>query len=170
MDELEKLINKNKDELDILTPKMELWTNISKEINPTKPAIKRSIWKNTKLWSFAVAASVLFVFFVPNLVVAEENDKVMMVANQYDADFSEAQLYYQNLLESKMSELNEGSKTDEELLKTIFILEESYEQLTQELLKAPKSQGKYIVSAMMKNLTSRIELVQLHLDAESYSK
>ncbi len=88
--------------------------------------------------------------------------KEISEVNEIIAEYSEAEMYYQQNLNSKWSEFQKLqcqnlSADKEKVKKELFVLNKEYEILQKELLQTPNNQE--VIGAMVKNYKLRIELI-----------
>lgn len=158
-DDLEKFIEKNRQEFDELSPVPDDWSAVSEAIQSNKGHASHLIfWK--------VAAAVLLILCVGLVLdrqVFKDSETVELAYNQ---ELKEVETYYMQLIQTKRQMLEQDSSLVEfehaELFEELDQLDLMYGQLKQDLLKHQDDDR--LIGAMVENLRMRVKILNKQLE------
>lgn len=162
MNNIEDFINKNRSEFDSETPDLKIWAAIDKEVNPPKTD---SIYRWFNPWKLGVAASMLLLLglgmgylFSPN-----HSSKEAMANAHLPVEFREAENFYQTEYQNKRQQLVNYTveptlEADLEEFDKIIL------EMKSELKNVPKGNRERVLSAIIQNYQTKIDILQRILD------
>ena len=162
MNNLEDFINKNRSEFDSETPDLKIWAAIDKQMSPPKT---EPIRRRFNPWKMGIAASMLLLlglgmgyFFSPN-----HSSKEALASANLPVEFREAESFYQAEYQNKRQQL--VNYTVEPTLEADL---EEFDQIIlemkSELKNVPKGNRERVLSAIIQNYQTKIDILQRILD------
>lgn len=157
MNNLEQYIRNNKEEFDNKEPRDKLWTRVEKELDNGKTD-----------YSWMWRAAVVILLAVSGYLIWERQDHAIetTVASEFylDAQFTETELYYTQLIAQKRllvvdyhledQEIKQDFKMDLASLDTIYL------ELKQEFIN---TNNEAVLDALINNLQARMQLLNQQL-------
>lgn len=161
-DKLEKFIQENREEFEILEPGNGIWEKIEKNIQPHKTISWRKV-----MWR---AAAVIIIFIASYMVhdfidgrkvrIADrknKNDKELMIP-----EIREAEVYYSNLINEKLKEIKpmlaDNPVIEQEISTDLKQLDSNYVALKNDLKDNIANQE--VIEAMIQNYRLRLSILE----------
>jgi len=159
-DRLEKFVNENRHEFDLLEPSDRIWESISAQLNEEpKSKIRKFSWMK-------IAAVVVLALAIPAVIYQVKFSEQIQSAKAVQADpeiqeLIEAEAYYAQEVSGKMAEINKCYKVHPEIKIEIEgdlnELEMMYHSLKNDLKE--NISNKEVIEAMIENNRNRMKLV-----------
>ncbi len=160
-DRLEKFIKENRADFDDATPNLKVWAALDKELHGPKQKVKTKPAFAIRRWASIAAAAVLLLgvgtLMGIQMTKSQYSDLGEMAALM--EDFSEMEDRYQSEITKKVS-LLDNHKIEKSVKTDLTQLESFLSELKVELEEAPKESKEKIVSAMITNYQTRLEILE----------
>lgn len=167
-DELEKYIQKHKQELDTHEPPAGLWDQIEKELAPQKEEVAViSIRRSYLLRAVAGIALLAALAFGWYQFQPTQPDPGMTTTTNpnYPAEFAEVEVYYASMIEKNRRQLDafksEDLGVDKEFFNQVDELDQMYKELKKELARSNNQE--LVLQAMLSNLMMQTEVLTQQL-------
>lgn len=165
MDNLERFVQDNKSGFNDAEPPALLWNNIERELHAKKEKKSRLL-----LYSSMSAAAVALLCLGVFIGTSMNNDPFDEAISQSPyADFQNTQQYYAVKVNNYMKQIEEvqPNVNIEDDLKQ---LDEVYEELRSELIKADMKNKEQIINAMIDNYHTKVGMLERILDRANKKK
>lgn len=161
-DNLENFILENRQAFDDAKPRRGLWQAIELELEPKKEQ-KRVL---LPIWRYAgIAAAVVILIGTGMLIGLKMNntpsDAIAM--DELFPEYSEVEQYYKSEVSEKFTQLTRYNY-DPVINEDLQQLDQNYQELKEELSKAPKGAEEQIINAMIKNYQTKLSILERVLD------
>lgn len=165
MDKLEKFIRENKADFDREVPGLKVWANINKELEKQKPGGAKTYSIKRYL---SLAAAVLALLTVGGFAGSYLSKKTIPTITlqqepQLPPEYQKLEDFYRQQYQQKVN-LLANYQVDPNFENDLKQFEEVMETLKTELQNAPKGNEERIVSAIIQNYQSKIEILQRVLE------
>ncbi len=158
-DNIEKYIQQNRDSFDDKTPRMDVWSNIEKELDQKKTKTKKIGWYRYA----AIAASVLILLSIGTIFgtyISSPQNSTASSLSEISPEMADIELFYKKELDKKISKLTSFENYDTSVNDDLDQLEEVMKDLQKEMRKNPDADAEIIINAMIKNYQTRIEILE----------
>lgn len=160
MDKLEQFVRDNREAFDDEVPSLNVWAGIDQQLAK----------KQTRIVSFhrmlRVAAAVILLLGVGTVfgtyLAKGEASSVDALALQVSPELDKIEKYYEKQIENKYQQLA-SYKHDQSIETDLDQLDETMEELKQELLTAPKGKEEQILQSLIQGYQTKIEILELVL-------
>ena len=167
MDELEKFILDHKSSFNEDHPNSKIWENIDQILT------EKSKPKRSRFYLAKIAASVLFILTVGigigHFMSQDSNENFYAEISQYDKNFKETEIYYNQKVDNKLKALEKYNVTPD-----IAELDNIYNELRHEFESVQNKNKEQLVNAMIENYKTRLDILELILsrmeESETESK
>lgn len=155
---IEQFLKENKPQFDTEIPHLRVWTNIEKRLNTLKSGgIVRMNW-----WRQAAAAIALLVIGASAGVYFSnktEDKAIVQVAKEVAPDLKEAENFYNQKVESKLTQLV-SYNPDPSVMNDLQQIDAIQEELRKELRNAPTSTREEIVRRLIENYQIKLGILE----------
>jgi len=160
MSNLEKFILENRADFDAEVPSLNVWANLDQHLDHQRPTV-RLVWMKR----LRAAAAVLVLLMAGGAVGAylTNQDKAVESLADVSPEHAEMERYFSSQIEEKLAKLA-SYKQDGVVKADIKELDESYEQLRQELQDAPEGAEEKIIQAMIETYQTKINILEQVLE------
>jgi hypothetical protein len=160
MSNLEKFILENRADFDTGVPSLAAWSNIDRQLDRQRPAV-RVVWMKR----LRAAAAVLVLLLAGGAAGAYLTNQSRAVESLADVspEHAEMERYFHSQVEEKMAKLA-SYKQDGVVKADLEELDETYEQLQQELKDAPIGAEEKIIQAMIETYRTKISILEQVLE------
>ncbi len=160
MDNLEKFISENRADFDDKSPPARVWDKIE---GKSKPEVKKiTFWRG-----FRVAAAVLLLLTTGaamGIAFMNNQNASSLASNTLTNEFLEVERYYQKEINVKVKRLTSMKDYDTSVNEDLEQLDLSISELKAEIADAPKGSEEEIISTMINNYKTKVELLERILD------
>lgn len=161
-DKLEQFIIEHREALDQLEPNPRIWEKVDANINPGKP--------NTIIY-WLLGVIVILVATVSLLVGMQMGESKTIeptyFANQEQYnEFRETEQFYTTMVDFKLDQMGNTTETVQ-VRNDLDQLDEVYNELKNELLTSSQSDNEMIISLMISNYKTKIEILEKVLTKSS---
>lgn len=171
-DSLEQFIRDHRSEFDAEHPPLHIWAGIERQLGAEqKPgiagrtALMRSI---SRFKTAAGIAALLVVGFMAGLGLArQQQSSVIAEIEQVNPDFSDAEKYYNEQIDSKVAQLAAYNAEAAPVLEDLAQVDEIMEELKQELASAPAGAEEQIVSELINSYRTKLAILEKVLESIS---
>jgi len=159
MDELEKFIIENKDEINDHIPSPDVWSNIERDLR-SQEVKKFSIRKFVGSGVAAIGLLMVGMWFGVNFQTDAMDEAI---SNSSFSDYKQTEQYYALQVKNYVKEIKEldSKHSIEDDLKQ---LDEVYQELRNELLNAEVKNQDLIINAMIKNYQVKVGMLERILE------
>ncbi len=160
MSNLEKFILENRADFDADVPSLNVWANLDRHLDHQRPTM-RLVWMKR----LRAAAAVLVLLMAGGAVGAYLTNQSKSVESLADVspEHAEMERYFSSQVQEKLAKLA-SYKQDGVVKADIKELDESYEQLRQELQDAPEGAEEKIIQAMIETYQTKINILEQVLE------
>ncbi len=159
MDQLEKYIHENRPAFDAEVPNLRVWANIDRELD--KQARPKIIWLQ-RLRAVAAVAIITVTACVIGFKMGSASAEARSLAD-ISPEYAEMERYFNEEIQQKMAQL--VSYRQDGFVRADFQdLDAVYEDLKQELEKAPVGSENQVIQAMINNYQTKIEILEQVLE------
>ncbi len=160
MSNLEKFILENRADFDTGVPSLKVWANIDRQLDRQRPAV-RMVWMKR----LRAAAAVLVLLLAGGAAGAYLTNQSQAVESLADVspEHAEMERYFSSQVEEKMAKLA-SYKQDGVVKADLKELDDTYEQLRQELKDAPVGAEEKIIQAMIETYQTKINILEQVLE------
>ena len=166
MDNLEKFISQNRADFDDKSPPARVWDKIDIKKQP-KPK-KISFWRG-----FKVAAAVLLLLTsgaAMGIAFMNSQNASTLASNTLTDEFLEVEQFYQKEINVKVKKLASMKDYDTSVNEDLDQLDISINELKSEIADAPRGSEAEIISTMINNYKTKVELLERILDRMENTK
>ena len=155
MDQLEKFIRENRSAFDTEVPTLKVWANIDKQID--KRPRPKIVWIR-RLAAIAAVAILAVTACVIGFNMGTASAEARSLAD-ISPEHAEMETYFNDQIQKKMAKLV-SYKQDGFVQSDFQELDAIYEDLKQELLKAPAGNEEQVIQAMINNYQTKIDILE----------
>lgn len=159
MDELEKFIIENKDQINDHIPSPDVWNNIDRDLKSEKVK-KFSIRKFIGSGVAAIGLLMIGMWFGVNFQTDEMDDAI---SNSSFTDYKQTEQYYALQVKNYVKEIKQLD-SEHSIEDDLRQLDEVYQELRDELLNAEIKNQDLIINAMIKNYQVKVGMLERILD------
>lgn len=167
MDNLEKFILENRDDMDTAVPDLKVWAQIDRRMSMGEASSTPSAKIRPLRRILSIAASVAILLFVggvggrylSNNSAATDINSLADIAPEH----AETELFFNQQVEEKLAKLAAYKKADA-VRPDLQQLDEMFHELMRELKDAPKGTEEQIISAMIKNYQAKVDILNRVLE------
>lgn len=166
MDNLEKFISQNRADFDDKSPPDRTWRAIEKEVHPTAKRI--TFWRG-----FKVAAAILLLLTTGaamGIAFMNSQNASTLASNSLTEEFLEVERFYQKEINVKVMQLASMKIYDTSVNDDLAQLDVSINELKSEIADAPKGSEAEIISTMINNYKTKVELLERILERMENNK
>lgn len=167
MDNLEKYILTNREDFDSQSPPKSIWEKIDKNLQPKKS-------KRITLWSsLRIAASVLLLLAagaMGGIYFSNTQINDQAANSKVQNDFLEVESYFQDEINQRIVRLTSMNQYDESVQSDLTQIDEFLEELKSEIKAAPAGKEEQIISAMINNYQTKIDVLEKIIDKINSNK
>ena len=160
MNNLEKFILENRADFDTEVPRLDVWAKLDRQLDRQRPAV-RVVWMK-RLRAAAAILVLLLAGGAAGAYLTNQNKSVDSLAD-VSPEHAEMERYFSSQVEEKMAKLA-SYKQDGVVKADIKELDETYEQLRQELQEAPVGAEEMIIQAMIETYQTKINILEQVLE------
>ncbi len=160
MSNLEKFILENRADFDTGVPSLNVWANIDRQLDRQRPAV-RMVWMK-RLRAAAAVLVLLLAGGAAGAYLANRGGAVDSLAD-VSPEHAEMERYFSSQVEEKMAKLA-SYKQDGVVKADLKELDETYEQLREELKDAPVGAEEKIIQAMIETYQTKISILEQVLE------
>jgi len=160
MDDLEKFISDNRADFDDKSPPARVWDAVEGEMQPKAKRV--TFWRG-----FKVAAAVLLLLTTGaamGIAFMNHQNASALASNSLTEEFLEVERYYQKEINVKVKKLASMKDYDSSVNEDLDQLDISINELKSEIADAPKGSEAEIISTMINNYKTKVELLERILD------
>ncbi len=162
MDNLEQFINNNRDAFDDAIPSLKVWASIDKVANKREARRLRFI-KNLR-----VAAAVLVLLTAGGIggsliTQAGQSNDAMAILQENAPEFFEMEQFFQKEIDNRVGQLV-SYNPNEPVLDDLKQIDQTMNELKQELANAPKGQEEAIIENLIQNYQMKIAILERVLE------
>ena len=166
MDNLEKFISQNRADFDDKSPPARVWDKIDIKKQPKSKKI--SFWRG-----FKVAAAVLLLLTsgaAMGIAFMNSQNASTLASNTLTDEFLEVEQFYQKEINVKVKKLASMKDYDTSVNEDLDQLDISINELKSEIADAPRGSEAEIISTMINNYKTKVELLERILDRMENNK
>ncbi len=166
MDNLEKFISQNRADFDDKSPPARVWDKI--DIKKQTESKKISFWRG-----FKVAAAVLLLLTsgaAMGIAFMNSQNASTLASNTLTDEFLEVEQFYQKEINVKVKKLTSMKDYDTSVNEDLDQLDISINELKSEIADAPRGSEAEIISTMINNYKTKVELLERILDRMENTK
>ncbi len=159
MDQLEKFIHENRPAFDAEVPNLRVWANIDRQLD--RRVQPKVVWMR-RLRAVAAVAIITVTACVIGFKMGSASAEARSLAD-ISPDHAEMERYFNEEIQQKMKQL--VSYRQDGFVRADFQeLDAIYEELKQELEKAPVGNESQVVQAMINNYQTKIDILEQVLE------
>ena len=160
-DQLEKFIQANRDEFDRAVPSLKVWAEIDKKLEQ-KGSKRITLWQSVR-----IAAAILVILVIGGVIGSALNFNQSAQQAAYleslPAEFIELEQFYNQEINQKYQQLVSFEKQDA-VEKELKDIDQTIENLKQELLEAPAHSEPQILRNLIKTYQIKIQILERVLE------
>ncbi len=159
MDYLEKFIRENRSSFDTEVPSLKVWANIDRKLD--RKGQPKYVWMR-RLSAVAAVAILVVVACVIGFKMGASSAEAKSLAD-ISPEHAEMERFFNDQIQEKMAQLV-SYKQDDFVRADFQELDAIYNELQQELEKAPNGAENQVVQAMINNYQTKIEILEQVLE------
>ena len=160
-DRLERYIEKNAEALSDVTPRSNLWDNISSQLDKEMPVSSKNGIRPIYIFLSGVAASLIIgIISIAGFQYFYASDYSGPIsASPSIKEYQQLEKYYIQEVNTRMNNL-EALEVDKTIEDDLLQLDAIYQELKAELMASGNMNNHDIIEALIKNYTTKIELLE----------
>ncbi|MCC6726368.1 MAG: hypothetical protein IT258_17810 [Saprospiraceae bacterium] len=160
MSNLEKFILENRADFDAEVPSLNVWASLDKHLDQQRPTV-RLVWMK-RLRAAAAILVLLLAGGAAGAYLTNQDQAVESLADM-SPEHAEMERYFSSQVEEKMAKLA-AYHQDGVVKADLKELDETYEQLRQELKDAPEGAEEKIIQAMIETYQTKVNILEQVLE------
>jgi len=161
-DKLEQFILDNREAMDQLEPNPKIWAKIDADINPAKP--NTIIYWLLGIIGVLVAAVSLLLGM--QMGTSKTIEPTYFASEEQYNEFRETEEFYTTMVDYKLDQMGNTNESLQ-VRNDLDQLDQVFDELKQELLASPNYDNEMIISLMISNYKTKIEILEKVLSKSS---
>lgn len=160
-DRFEEYILNNREAFDDAIPSLKVWAGIDRKMSE-RGARRIPLWQGLR-----VAAAVVVLLFtgavVGRFLAERPNAEPIAALETIAPEYVETARYYQDQIDRKEQQLA-GFQQSEAVLEDVKQIDQTMQELREELLRAPKGQEEQIIQNLIKTYQTKVNILERVLE------
>lgn len=160
-DRLEEFILENRESFDDAIPSLKVWAGIDRNIS-ARSARRISLWRGLRI-AAAVIVLLLTGAVVGRYISESPSNEPIAALENIAPEFAETARYYEDQIDQKEKQLASFQQGDA-VLEDIKQIDQTMQELREELLHAPKGQEEQIIQNLIKTYQTKVNILERVLE------